>query len=65
MIKIKLELNSTLFCSENTGIYINHLNTLLLNLGLDLWIVPAIEIKRSKGITRGKNYKTDAKDTSL
>ncbi|MCB4234737.1 transposase [Kaistella anthropi] len=29
---------------------------------LDLWVVPAIEIKRSKGISRGKNDKTDAKD---
>lgn len=57
LIKRKIELNSTLFCCENKGIYTNHLSTILLSLGLDLWIVPAIEIKRSKGITRGKNDK--------
>ena len=33
-------------------------------MNLDLWVVPAIEIKRSKGISRGKNDKTDAKDIS-
>jgi transposase len=36
----------------------------LLDLELDLWIVPAIEIKRSKGISRGKTDKTDATDIS-
>lgn len=61
----KIELNSVLFCCENTGVYTNHLSIILLSLELDLWIVPAIEIKRSKGITRGKNDKTDAKDISL
>ncbi len=44
--------------------YTNHLSYTLLGLELDLWIVPAIEIKRSKGISRGKNDKTDAKDIS-
>lgn len=32
---------------------------------LDYWIIPAIEIKRSKGISRGKNDKADAKDIAL
>ncbi len=32
---------------------------------LDYWEIPAVEIKRSKGITRGKNDKTDAKDIAF
>lgn len=64
LIKRKFELKDVLFCCENTGVYTNHLSCTLLGLELDLWIVPAIEIKRSKGISRGKNDKTDAKDIS-
>ncbi len=64
MIKRKIDVNQILFCCENTGVYTNHLSYNLLSLELDLWIVPAIEIKRSKGISRGKNDKTDAKDIS-
>ena len=62
LIKRKFELKTMLFCCENTGVYTNHLSHTLSKLELDLWIVPAIEIKRSKGISRGKNDKTDAKD---
>ena len=64
LIKRKIELKDVLFCYENTGVYTNHLSCTLLSLELDLWIVPAIEIKRLKGISRGKNDKTDAKDIS-
>jgi len=63
--KRKMNLIQTLFCCENTGIYTNHLSFMLSELELDLWIVPAVEIKRSKGISRGKNDKTDAKDIAL
>lgn len=65
LIKRKLDIKQMLFCCENTGIYTNHLSYTLSNLELDLWIVPAIEIKRSKGISRGKNDKTDAKDIAF
>lgn len=58
----KIGINQTLFCCENTGVYTNHLSSVLVNLELDLWVVPAIEIKRSKGISRGKTDKSDAKD---
>lgn len=64
VLKQKIDLKNTLFCCENTGVYTNHLSFVLLNNELDLWIVPAIEIKRSKGISRGKNDKTDSKDIS-
>ena len=65
LIKKKLDIKQMLFCCENTGVYTNHLSYTLSNLALDLWIVPAIEIKRSKGISRGKNDKTDAKDIAF
>jgi transposase len=65
LIKRKLDIKQILFCCENTGVYTNHLKYTLSNLELDLWIVPAIEIKRSKGISRGKNDKTDAKDIAF
>jgi transposase len=58
----KIDINQTLFCCENTGVYTNLLSSVSVDLKLDLWIVPAIEIKRSKGISRGKTDKSDAKD---
>lgn len=61
-LKKKIDITQTLFCCENTGVYTNHLSSVLVNLQLDLWVVPAIEIKRSKGISRGKTDKSDAKD---
>ncbi|HEX8014578.1 MAG TPA: transposase [Flavobacterium sp.] len=64
ILKQKIDINNTLFCCENTGVYTNHLSFVLLNNELDLWVVPAVEIKRSKGISRGKNDKTDSKDIS-
>jgi len=58
-------IENALFCSENTGIY-----TFPLTLGLalrkaDLWIIHAMEIKLSKGLVRGKNDKTDAREIAL
>ena len=47
----KIDLNSVLFCCENTGIYTNHLSLVSIDLSLDLWIVPALEIKKSNGET--------------
>lgn len=54
-----------MFCCENTGVYTFPLSSFLSENKLDYWIVPAIEIKRSKGISRGKNDKADAKDIAL
>src|SRR5210317_1923846 len=58
-------MNDTLFCFENTGIYSLPLACYLDELQADYWEVPAIEIKRSKGIARGKADKTDAKDIAF
>ncbi len=65
LIKKEIDPKSVLFCCENTGYYTNHLLFTLLDLQLDLWIVPAIEIKRSKGLARGKSDKIDAKDIAV
>lgn len=54
-----------LFCFENTGLYSTPLSLFLEQQGIDYWMVPAIEIKKSKGITRGKKDKTDARDIAL
>lgn len=63
--KRKIDPTTVLFCCENTGVYTFPLSSYLSDKKLDCWIVPAIEIKRSKGISRGKNDKTDAKDIAL
>jgi transposase len=65
LLKKKIDLTSTLFCCENTGVYTYPLSIYLCEKSLDYWVVPAIEIKRSKGISRGKNDKTDAKDIGV
>ena len=61
----KIDLGSVLFCCENTGIYTYPLSAYLSGNNFDYWVVPAIEIKKAKGITRGKSDKTDAKDIAL
>jgi transposase len=65
LLKKNIDLTKTLFCCENTGVYTYPLSFYLSKKGLDYWVVPAIEIKRSKGISRGKNDKIDAKDIAL
>jgi len=47
-------------CFENTGAYHLLLEQQLHLLNINYSIVPALEIKRSLGITRGKNDKIDA-----
>jgi transposase len=55
----------TLFCFENTGVYSMPLSYVLSKMGIDYWVVNALEIKRSKGLSRGKNDKNDAKDIAI
>jgi len=54
-----------LFCFEDTGIYSLPLACYLSDNKFSYWQVAPIEIKRSKGITRGKNDKTDSKDIAF
>jgi transposase len=65
LLKRKIDLETTLFCCENTGVYTFPLSAYLSEKKCNYWVVPAIEIKRSKGISRGKNDKIDAKDIAL
>ncbi len=50
-----------LYCFEHTGIYSLPLATFLTKQNAAFTVVPALEIKRSLGIVRGKNDKVDAK----
>jgi len=58
-------LNQCLFCFEDTGIYGIKLAIFLEHKDVAFSIVPAIEIHRSKGISRGKSDKTDSKMIAL
>jgi len=60
--KQKIQPADALFCFENTGLYSMPLAIFLSKHQLDYWDIAAVEIKRSKGIARGKSDKTDAKD---
>jgi transposase len=63
--KQKVELIDCLFCFENTGIYSMPLSYYLNKAKADHWVVNALEIKRSKGISRGKNDKNDSKQIAF
>lgn len=49
-----------LFCFEHTGLYSVALSVYLSDCGLSFAQVPALEIKRSMGVTRGKSDQIDA-----
>ena len=57
---LKIDVKETLFCMEHTGIYNFHLLSVLQNHGANIWLENPIQIKRSMGMTRGKNDKIDA-----
>lgn len=52
--------NVTLFCMESTGMYCNALLSFFKEASANVWVENAIQIKRSSGIVRGKQDKTDA-----
>lgn len=58
-------LEDTLFVCENTGIYTTPFMTAMGSLGHRYWIVAAIEVKRSQGLSRGKSDKADARTIAL
>lgn len=57
---LKIDFTETLFCMEHTGIYNYHLLTTLQPLQTYIWLENPIQIKRSLGLTRGKNDQIDA-----
>lgn len=54
-------LESLLVCMEHTGIYSFPLCNYLRKAGISYTLIAALEIKRSLGIQRGKNDKSDAR----
>lgn len=56
----KVELDSLLVIMEHTGVYTLEFMCFLDEQGIEFSIFPGLEIKRSLGITRGKNDKVDA-----
>ena len=63
--KQKVQPGDALFCFENTGLYSMPLAVYFSKQQLDYWEIPAVELKRSKGISRGKSDKVDAKDIAF
>jgi transposase len=55
-----LELKQIIICFEHTGLYSLPLATFLSQQTIDFCMVPGLEIKKSMGVTRGKNDKVDA-----
>ncbi|WP_281635805.1 IS110 family transposase [Flavobacterium marginilacus] len=61
----KIALENVLVSFEDTGVYSLPLGCYLTQYKIDYWMIPAIEIKRSKGISRGKTDKNDSKDIAF
>ena len=54
------KMTQTVFCMEFTGIYNNPLLEYLVDSKSSIWMEPALRIKQSQGMTRGKNDMIDA-----
>ena len=52
-------------CLEHTGIYSQPLLEVLIKNGIKVCVEPALQIKQSQGMTRGKNDRVDAKRIAL
>ncbi len=63
--KQNIDKKKTIFCFENTGLYNHNLAYELSKHQANIWIENALAIKRSSGLTRGKNDKIDAQRISL
>jgi len=61
----KCKKEDLLICFENTGKYSKMLSVFLHTQEIPFVMVPALEIKKSLGITRGKNDKVDARRIAL
>ena len=59
--KQKIKFEDCLFCMEHTGTYGLLLFAWLGQMGIDYCVEPGLQIKRSLGMSRGKNDKIDAR----
>jgi transposase len=50
----------SMFCMEHTGLYTRELVSFLLQHQSKVWMESALHLKRSMGMTRGKNDKVDS-----
>src|SRR5436190_15709232 len=50
----------SVFCMEHTGIYCHHLLDYLYSCKTSVWLESATRIKKSQGLTRGKDDQVDA-----
>lgn len=60
--KLRCGKDDLFFCFEHTGRYSRPLSIFLDQAGITFSQVPALDIKKSKGISRGKSDKADARD---
>lgn len=63
--KTKSDIKDVLFAFEHTGLYSYPLSLFLTENNYQYVLLPGLELKRSMGITRGKNDKIDAKRIAL
>ena len=63
--KVSCKKSDLYFCFENTGKYSRLLSVFLSDAGITFSQVPALDIKKSRGLTRGKSDKNDAKSIAL
>lgn len=61
LVKNNVDLNQSLFCMEHTGTYGLLLFAWLSHKKVDYCVEPGLRIKRSLGMTRGKDDKIDAR----
>jgi transposase len=61
LTKERVNLDDCMFCMEHTGTYGLLLFVWLSQMNIDYCVEPAIQIKRSLGLTRGKNDRVDAR----
>lgn len=59
--QVGISMESVLVCFEHTGLYSMSLALYLEKEGIAFAMIPALEIKRSLGVTRGKNDIIDSK----
>jgi transposase len=59
--KQNVKLEECVFCMEHTGTYGLLLFAWLSQMGFDYCVEPGLQVKRSLGITRGKNDRVDAR----
>lgn len=63
--KKKYQVSTVELCMENTGLYNWPLYSICNELSLELYVISPLHLKRSIGLTRGKNDKIDAERIAL